>query len=164
MRRWMFVVALAAGLGTAGVATPAPKKGSKLAVKTVSARLLKGPGLLSPQAGPVDRGAVLIVLGTKGDFYQVKAEASGVEGWIYRTDVVEAKAGTSSAASSGGATGVSQEEAELAARGFNRGVEDDYRQKNPTLDFGMVDKIDRLSEDQDALAAFAVAGELGGAK
>jgi hypothetical protein len=153
-------LALLALLVAAGVAA-APKAGQKLYVRAPTAKVLKSPSLLAGQAAPARFGDEVVFVEAKSDFYKVRT-AAGVEGWLYRADVVDSavklKSGQGSAASSYGGA-----EADLAARGFSPQVEQSYRQQHGEIRFDLVDAMDNTPVDQDGLAAFVVEGGIGGA-
>jgi hypothetical protein len=61
----------------------------------------------------------------------------------------------------GGSGGsVNRDEVELAGRGFTPEVEQQYRGKNPSLDFRHVDAIEQTAIDPEELEAFVAEGKL----
>src|SRR3990167_5372194 len=152
--------ALAAGLllAAAGVVLSAPKKGSTLTVLVLSARVMVQPKLIGAAAATVSRGAHLAFGEAKGDWYKVKTQ-DGKEGWVNRADVTEG-AVTLSSKPGGGSGGASQDEVELAGRGFTPEVEESYRGKHPDMKFEHVDAIEATSVDPAALAAFVAEGQI----
>ena len=157
-KRWLWSGLLAAVLALAGVAY-ALKNGDTLFVRTTSAKLMAQPKFIGASAGSVSRGDKLTYQDAKGDWYKVTGKAGS--GWIHKSNVQVVNVKLSSA-SGGGSGGASQEEVELAGRGFTPEVEKDYRGKHPNLDFGHVHAIEKTSIDSDAVSAFATEGQLGG--
>jgi hypothetical protein len=156
-RKWMLwagAVVLAAG-----VAIAAPKAGSTVTIRVLSAKVMKTPKFIGAAAGTVSRGEQLVVKEVKGDWYLVDGAVSG---WIHKSSVTEGKVElTSKPGESGG--GANRDEIELAGRGFTPQVEEQYRSKNPNLDFSHVDLIEKTAVDPTELEAFVVEGQLGGA-
>lgn len=154
---WLAVAVAAVTLATAAVVVAAPKAGSVITVRVMSAKVMKSPKFIGPAAGSVSRGDQLTIKTIKGDWYQVTGAKSG---WINRTSVVEGKVALSSSPGGGGAA--SRDEVELAGRGFTPDVEDEYRGKHPDLDFSHVEAIEKTSIDFTELEAFVAEGGLGG--
>ena len=155
-KQWFAVIV--GGLALAGaVAVAAPKAGSTVTVRVMSAKVMKSPKFIGPAAGSVSRGDQLTIAEIKGDWYPVTGAKTG---WINRTSVVEGKVALSS--SPGGGGGASRDEVELAGRGFTPDVEEEYRGKHPDLDFSHVEAIEKTGIDLSELGAFVEEGGLGG--
>lgn len=157
-RRWMLWAG--ALVLAAGVAIAAPKTGSTVTIRVLSAKVMKSPKFIGAAAGSVSRGDQLVVKEVKGDWYLVEGSASG---WIHKSSVTEGKVELSSKPGSESGGGASRDEVELAGRGFTPQVEEQYRSKNPNLDFSHVDLIEKTAVDPTELEAFVVEGQLGGA-
>lgn len=143
-------------LVTAGIAVAAPKVGSTVTIRVLSAKVMKAPKFIGSAAGSVSRGEQLIVKEVKGDWYRVEGSYNG---WIHKTNVTEGKVALSSKPGGAGG-GASREEVELAGRGFTPEVEQKYKQGNPNLDFSHVDAIEKTSIDPAELEAFVTEGGL----
>ena len=140
----------------AGVAGAAPKVGSAVTIRVLSAKVMKAPKFVGASAGSVSRGDQLTVKEVKGDWYRVEGASAG---WIHKTNVTEGKVALSSKPGGSGGT-VNRDEVELAGRGFTPEVEQKYKQSNPSLDFSHVDAIEKTSVDPAELEAFAQEGKL----
>lgn len=156
--RWISGAIGAAILAAAAVVVAAPKAGTVVTVRVMSAKVMKAPKFIGPAAGAVARGDQLTIAEIKGDWYRVTGAAKG---WINRTNVMEGKVALSSKPGGGGAA--SRDEVELAGRGFTPDVEQEYRGKHPDLDFSHVEAIEETGIDFAELEAFVAEGELGGA-
>ena len=75
MRRILFVLLL-----TAGIAIAAPKVGSSITIRVLSAKVMKTPKFIGSTAGSVSRGDQLVVKEVQGDWYRVEGSSSG---WIH---------------------------------------------------------------------------------
>ena len=151
MKRVLLVLLLGAG-----VALAAPKVGSSVTIRVLSAKVMKSPKFIGASAGSVSRGDQLTVKEVKGDWYRVEGAQSG---WIHKTNVTEGKVALSSKPGGSGGN-VNRDEVELAGRGFTPEVEQKYKQSNPNLDFSHVDAIEKTSVDPAELEAFAKEGQL----
>lgn len=143
----------------ASLAIAAPKVGSVVTVRVLTAKVMKGPKFIGPTAGDVSRGAQLKFEEAKGDWYRVSGTVSG---WIHKTNLTERQVTLSSRPGGEGAGNASRDEVELAGRGFTPQVEGEYRNKNPNLDFSHVDRIEKTSIDPAELEAFVAEGKLAG--
>jgi len=156
-RFWIGSIVVA-GL-VAGLAVAAPKTGSIVTVRVLTAKVMKAPKFIGPAAGDVSRGAQLTFQEAKGDWYHVTGT---VEGWIHKTNLTERQVTLSSKPGGEGTGTASSDEVELAGRGFTPQVEGQYREKNPNLDFSHVDKIEKTAIDPGELEAFVNEGKLAG--
>ena len=155
-RRFLILCSI---LFVASLAIAAPKTGSIVTVRVLTAKVMKSPKFIGPAAGDVSRGSQLTFQEAKGDWYRV---TGSVEGWIHKTNLTERQVTLSSKPGGDGIGSASRDEVELAGRGFTPQVEGEYRNKNPSLDFSHVDKIEKTSIDPGELEAFVAQGKLGG--
>jgi hypothetical protein len=156
-RRWGILAG--AFVLAAGMALAAPKAGDSVTIRVLSAKVMKAPKFIGAAAGTVSRGEQLVVTEVKGDWYRVEGSTSG---WIHKSSVTEGKVALSSKPGESGSS-VNRDEVELAGRGFTPQVEDQYKSKNPNLDFSHVDAIEKTEVDPTELETFVVEGELAGA-
>ena len=154
MRKVLLALLLAAS-----VAMAAPKVGSIVTVRVLTAKVMKTPKFIGSAAGDVSRGTQLTFEEAKGDWYRVSGQVSG---WIHKTNLTERQVTLSSKPGGEGAGAANRDEVELAGRGFTPQVEGQYRQQNPNLDFSHVDAIEHTSIDPAELEAFVTEGKLAG--
>lgn len=145
--------------GTAALA--APPKGAKITVRALSAKVMHKPRHIGAVAAAVARGETLVFEEAQGDWYRVTTPA-GESGWIHRSHVTDSEVKLSPRP--GGAGAASQDEVELAGRGFTPEVEREYRSRHGDLDFAHVDAIERVVVDPEELARFVAQGKLEGAR
>ncbi len=156
--RTSLALAVAGAAATASLLWAAPKVGSVVTVRVMSAKVMKAPKFIGAASGGVSRGDQLTVKEVKGDWYRVEGRVSG---WINRTSVMEG--GVALSSKPGGGGGASRDEVELAGRGFTPDVEEKYRGSHPELDFSHVEAIEATQIDFTELEAFVTEGGLGGA-
>lgn len=162
MRKLVSAGALALALALAAPASTAPKSGTTITVRVLSAKVMKDPKFIGGTVGNVSRGDKLTFQEAQKDWYKVSTSGGATgdfTGWIHKSNVTDSNVQLSSKPG-GGSGGASQDEVELAGRGFTPEVEDKYRSKHPNLDFSHVDKIEALAVDGDALAKFASEGKV----
>ena len=54
----------------------------------------------------------------------------------------------------------SQREIALAGKGFNPQVENEYKKRNPNLDFEMIDRMERITVSDEKIRQFMMDGRL----
>lgn len=159
MKSKLAIAATVIAVAATGVWVSAkPSAGSKLTVRVLRAKVMKKPRFIGSAAGSVSRGATLTFREGKGQWYRV--DGTGASGWIHKGHVLE---GAVKLASTPGREGseASQDEVELAGRGFTPQVEDEYKKRNPNLDFSHINQIERAdATDTEELAAFVAEGGL----
>jgi hypothetical protein len=146
-------------LGLLAGAALAVKAGDTITVRVMSAKVMTNPKFIGPVAANVSRGDFLTVEEVKGDWFRVKTSA-GATGWINRAHVTDKKVTLSSKPGGSGSGGASQDEVELAGRGFTPEVEGEYKNRHPEHDFSHVDAIEKTSVDPAELAKFVAGGGL----
>jgi hypothetical protein len=149
------LVGLAAGLGTGMAET--------LKVERANTQLYESPNFGSRPLGSLPAGAEVAVLSRSGDWVQVNYQ--GKSGWVHKTSIAQAPAGRPGLALPGMLTGgpvrqTKSDEVALAGKGFTPEVEAAYRQKNPGMNYAMVDQVERFQVDPGQLAAFIREGGL----
>lgn len=127
------------------------------AVQVKEASLYNQPSSTAKFLGKVPYGTVLSILESKEGWARVAAEGSGLTGWVrsqaFTTKSLNLKAGAQT-------SGASSTEVSLAGRGFTDEVEQDYKKKNPTLDFADIDKMEAQGIPEEDLSAFLHDGGL----
>jgi hypothetical protein len=141
----------------------APQRGATITVRVLSAKVMKLPRFIGPVAGSVARGDQLRVEEVQGDWLRITAAAGAAAGWVHQSSVVDSAVKLSSRPGSATA-GASQEEVELAGRGFTPEVEQQYRAKHHDLDFSHVDHIEKVAPGPEEVSSFAQAGKIGGGR
>ena len=124
--------------------------------KTVSIRAAQQ--FFAKPVATVGYGTQLNVLEEKDGWYKVSA--GDKTGWIHGSSAAKGAVAVSAKAFDKGA---SREDVALAGKGFNEQVEGKYKKDHPELNFAAVDKMEKITVDEAALAKFVVDGKLGGA-
>ena len=149
-------MAVAALLLAAAVLAGAQAKQMSVTVKETQARAT--PSYLGAVVGTLQYGARVEVLAEQGAWVRVALPAGGA-GWLnssaLTTRRVLLQAGGSVQQSA------SSSEVALAGKGFNKEIEDKYRQET-NLDYSWVDRMEQLAVTPEQVAAFVRAGGLQG--
>lgn len=111
----------------------------------------------SPVRAKLRFGDRLNVSGRKGDWYLVSN--GPVKGCIHKSAVQSRSFSVSGTAGPRGG-GASADEVSLAGKGFNPQIEDGYRSGNQKLNYTVVDEIERLTANEEALDNFILQGGL----
>ncbi|MBI2485447.1 MAG: hypothetical protein HYW01_00505 [Deltaproteobacteria bacterium] len=111
----------------------------------------------SPVKATVHYNDVLEVVSKEGDWFQVTFK--GVQGCIHKSAIQKKSLSLSKLTGSQG-KGTSGEEVALAGKGFNPQVEAAYKNKNPELNFGAVDRVESYKIPDSELMQFIQKGKL----
>jgi hypothetical protein len=126
-------------------------------IKTTSLR--RDPKFTAPIVAAIKAGDALEKLEARDGWVKVKTKA-GVVGWLHST-AVESKKLDLLAMDKTMKTQASAGEVALAAKGFNKQVEDKYRAGNAAADFAAVDAMEKIKPTAAEVEAFMKAGRLG---
>ena len=126
-------------------------------VKTTGVR--RDPKFTSAILASIKAGEPLERLEAQSGWIKVKTKA-GVVGWIHST-AVEARKVNLLAMDKTMKTQASAGEVALAAKGFNKQVEDKYRAGNAAADFAAVDALEKVLPTAAEIEAFMKQGKLG---
>ncbi len=128
-------------------------------VKVKTTGIRRDPKFTAPIIASIKAGDALEKLGAQSGWFKVKTKG-GVVGWIHST-AVEAKKLDLLAMDKTMKTQASASEASLAAKGFNKRVEDKYRAGNAAADFAAVDAMEKVKPTAAEVEAFLRQGKLG---
>jgi SH3-like domain-containing protein len=134
-------------------------------VKVRSTALRSGPQFFASTVVALKAGDGLLLVSRQADWIQGKT-AAGQTGWIHQS-AVEPRKIDILAWGKGTKTQASASEVAMAAKGFNKQVEDSYKAKNKNISFVWVDKMAQITVTRADLQAFLKAGKLaasGGSK
>lgn len=97
----------------------------------------------------------LVVLAREKDWVRVRFD--GVEGWVHVSAIAAKAVSVTSKAATGG---VSQDDVAFASKGFDASVEREYGKSKSQANFAGVDRMEKLTVSENALADFRQAGNL----
>ncbi|MCX6568768.1 MAG: SH3 domain-containing protein [Candidatus Aminicenantes bacterium] len=134
-------------------------------VKIKTTNIRRDPKFTAPVVAAIKAGEPLEKIEAQNGWFKVKTKA-GIVGWIHST-AVESKKLNLLAMDKTMKTQASAGEVALAAKGFNKQVEDKYRAGNAAADFAAVDAMEKVKPTAAEVEAFMKAGrlaEFGGAR
>ncbi len=130
-----------------------------IVVKIKTASVRREPKFYAASLATVGAGTALTKITAKDGWFQVKTK-TGVTGWVHSSAIDTKKfdlasmGGTQSSQASSG-------EIALAAKGFNKRIEDSYKAKNAAANYAGVDAMERLTVAPADVEAFLKQGRLG---
>jgi hypothetical protein len=127
-----------------------------LVLSVMRSQLLAKPDFLSQSVAPLQKGARLELVETRGSWYLVKT-AGGARGYVHQSAVAQGKGALSGAMPY--KKGASEDELALAAKGFNEGNEKKLRGSRD-YDFAGVEWILQQEVANAAVADFVREGGL----
>lgn len=139
------------------VVWPGAAFSATMSVQVKSAEIRSMPSFLGKIVGTANYTDPVTVVSSKGDWMQVTA--GPVNGWVHSSALtkkklkLEAGTGDANVAATGG-------ELALAGKGFNKQVENQFRQKNPNLSFEWVDRMERMRVSPGEIDKFLKDGQL----
>jgi hypothetical protein len=128
-------------------------------VQVEKARLLKRPSAFSTLVATLPYRTKVEVLSPQGAFFSVQTKLG--KGYIAAASLTVNQPKFTSQSSAGY---VSSDEVATATKGFNAQVESEYRQKNPSLPYAMLDRLEaqtHCANPQATYQAFRKQGKLG---
>lgn len=130
-----------------------------MSVQVRESQVRSTPAFLGKIVGAVHYGDRVRILGQQGDWSRIILSDLNLEGWIHGCALTEKKI-----VFKAGAEDVRQaattEEIALAGKGFNRQVEEEFKAKNPNLDFAWVDKMALTAISEEQMQRFLEEGRL----
>ena len=130
-----------------------------LVVKIRATNLRKEPKFYAQTLTVLKTGERLEKLGTQDGWIRVKTSL-GLTGWIH-SSAVETKKFSLFSVNQPLKTGATADEVVLAAKGFNKKVEEEYKAKHPNINFALVDKMLMIEIPPSEMEAFLERGRLG---
>jgi hypothetical protein len=112
----------------------------------------------APVKAQVRYNDTLEIISVEGDWYKVQFGPSA--GCIHKTAVDKRTGSASGSFFSRKGSGVTENEAALAGKGFNPQVESSYKQKHPEMKYHLVDNIERFLVSDREIEQFVVQGGL----
>lgn len=130
-----------------------------LIVKVRSTNLRKEPMFFAQTLATLKAGDTLEKLGEQAGWIKVKT-AAGLVGWVH-SSAVQAKKFSLLAMDKSLQTKASTEEVALAAKGFNKQVEKNYKTRHASLSYAWVEKMLQIKISAAQIQNFLKKGKLG---
>ena len=130
-----------------------------LIVKIKTTHIRKDPQFYAQSLAVLQAGDAVETISTQGGWIKVRT-TGGVTGWVH-SSAVEQKKFKISALDKSLKTQASASEVALAGKGFNKQVEESFRESNPDLSFVLVDTMLLVVIPSAKIQAFLKEGKLG---
>ena len=132
--------------------------------KMMSVQVKKGeirstPSFLGRIVAWVSYGDRVYVRGEKGSWVKVSMPGQNTEGWMHASALTVKKVAFNAGATDV-RTSASSNELALAGKGFNKQVEDEFKQKNPKMNYAWVDRMEKFVVSEKAIKQFLKEGKL----
>lgn len=131
----------------------------KKSVQVREGLIREKPSFLGKKVADIFYGEMLEVLEESDGWSKVKMPGNGPSGWVHTSSLTEEEivlsAGQENVSHS--ATG---DELALAGKGFNQQVENEYRSRNPKVDFVWIDKMEKIRVSPEQMQVFLDEGQV----
>ncbi len=131
----------------------------RMSVQVQDGKLRADPSFLGKITGSVAYGDEVTVIRQQDPWLFVSTRSGQLSGWIHSSALTEKeivlRAGDANVQKT-----ASQREIALAGKGFNPQVENEYRRRNPNLDFEWVDRMERIIVSDAEIRQFIKDGKL----
>lgn len=131
------------------------KVGKKMYVAVDTVAVKDSSGFFAKEMGTAHYGDIVVVLKEKEKWLEVKLTSSEIQGWIPSAALTSKKI----LQTSGRRASASAKELSLAGKGFSQEVENSYKELKQ-VDYEIIDQLEKITVDQDALYQFLIEGEL----
>ena len=151
MRKIKKTVSISALL-LAGWAIIAAGAAHQRTVQVREAQLRTTPSFLGKLTGTCAYGTKVTTVATQGDWEKVHT-TDGKEGWLH-TSALTAKRVNLQVGTPTATAAASGDELALAGKGFNSDVEAEFKRRNSEIDFGWVDRMEKISISSEQMQTF----------
>jgi hypothetical protein len=131
----------------------------RMSVQVQDGKLRADPSFLGKIIGSVAYGDAVTVIRQQDPWFFVSTKTGQLSGWIHGSALTEKeivlRAGDANVQKT-----ASQREIALAGKGFNPQVENEYKKRNPNLDFEWVDRMERMVVSDVEIRQFIKDGKL----
>jgi hypothetical protein len=131
----------------------------KMSVQVQDGKLRADPSFLGKIIGSVAYGDSVTVVRQQDPWIFVSTKTGQLSGWIHNSALTEKeivlRAGDANVQKT-----ASQREIALAGKGFNPQVENEYKKRNPNLDFQLIDRMEKIVVSDEEIRQFMMDGRL----
>ena len=132
--------------------------------KMMSIQVKKGavrssPSFLGKIVTQLKYGDRVAVQNAKGSWSFITRPSGKTDGWMHNSALSVKKIVLNPGASDV-KQAASSDEITLAGKGFNQQVENEFKSKNPQVDFTAINKMEKMSVSQNQIQAFIKEGQL----
>ncbi|MFH1103309.1 MAG: SH3 domain-containing protein [Pseudomonadota bacterium] len=128
-------------------------------VQVKNSYLRTTPSFLGKIVATVNYGDQVRVHSENSDWCKVSLPGKGTEGWIHSSALSNKKIVMKGGGSQAQKT-ASGEELALAGKGFNKQVEDQYKSRHRSMNFALIDGMEKIVISPDEIKEFLKEGKL----
>lgn len=130
-----------------------------MSVQIKDGKLRADPSFLGKVLGSVAYGDSLMVIKQQDPWFFVSGKNGGLSGWIHGSALTEKRIVLQSG-NEGVSKTASQKEVALAGKGFNADVENEFKKRNPNLNFDWVNRMEKFVVSDIEIVRFIREGDL----
>ena len=139
---------------------PAFAAGQKMmSIQVKKGEIRSTPSFLGIIVARVSYGDRVYVQEEKGPWVKVGLPVNSSEGWIHNSALTSKKIEFNAGAANV-QTSASSDELALAGKGFNKQVENEFKEKNPNINYAWVDRMEKFVVSEKQIKQFLKEGEL----
>lgn len=132
--------------------------------KMMSVQVKKGeirstPSFLGAIVARVSYGDRVYIRGEKGPWFKVSIPGRINEGWMH-SSALTVKRIAFNAGAADVRTSASSNELALAGKGFNKQVENEFKEKNPKVNYAWIDRMEKFVVSEKEIKRFLKEGKL----
>ncbi len=130
-----------------------------MSIQVKNGDVRSSPSFLGKIVAQLKYGDQVAVQNVKGSWYLIDRPEGSTDGWMH-SSALSVKKIVLNPGASDVAQAASSDEITLAGKGFNQQVENDFKSKNPQVDFTGINKMEKMTVSQNQIQAFIKEGQL----
>ena len=130
-----------------------------MSIQVKNGDVRSSPSFLGKIVAQLKYGDQVAVQNVKGSWYFIDRPEGSTDGWMH-SSALSVKKIVLNPGASDAAQAASSDEITLAGKGFNQQVENDFKSKNPQVDFAWINKMEKMTVSQNQIQAFIKEGQL----
>ena len=130
-----------------------------MSIQVKNGDVRSSPSFMGKIVDQLKYGDQVAVQNVKGSWYFIDRPEGSTDGWMH-SSALSVKKIVLNPGASDAEQAASSDEITLAGKGFNQQVENDFKSKNPQVDFAWINKMEKMTVSQNQIQAFIKEGQL----
>lgn len=130
-----------------------------MSIQVKNGDVRSSPSFMGKIVDQLKYGDQVAVQKVKGSWYFIDRPEGSTDGWMH-SSALSVKKIVLNPGASDVEQAASSDEITLAGKGFNQQVENDFKSKNPQVDFAWINKMEKMTVSQNQIQAFIKEGQL----
>ena len=130
-----------------------------MSIQVKNGDVRSSPSFMGKIVDQLKYGDQVAVQNVKGSWYFIDRPEGSTDGWMH-SSALSVKKIVLNPGASDVEQAASSDEITLAGKGFNQQVENDFKSKNPQVDFTKKNKMEKITVSQNQIQAFIKEGQL----